>query len=79
MNKRPANFSEWVDLWQRLALTLGSHIAFVAQNNLPLMDRETYKLVRQMYRVNLHIKAEQEAMTTDYLSHLYNRIMKGTI
>jgi hypothetical protein len=66
MSEQPDTYSDWRSLWHSLAKELGWHITHNIRMGKPLMDRETWRLHCQMYRVHLRLEVEQEAKTDSW-------------
>ena len=74
--KRPDTYHEWRSLWNSLARELGWHITHNIRFGKPLMDRETWRLHCQMYRVHLRLEAEIGAMTDSWADEFLQMLSK---
>lgn len=75
--KHPDGYRQWRKLWRSLAAELGWHVSFNIQQGKPLMDRTTWRLHCQMYRVHLQLMAETEAVTDDWCKAMWECLSNG--
>lgn len=66
--RRPETYKEWRRLWHALAKDLGFHINWCIRQGEPLLNRYTWKLSRQMDRVWLRLRVEEEAGHAELLA-----------
>lgn len=74
---RPVTFRDWKSLYHQAAKELGWMVSHRFKNGHLHIDRDLYREIRRMKRIDERMQIESEAMDATWCEEVYRMIFRG--